>query len=175
MSVDEVNRLFEAIKVQYERDGMIDPQQKSALLEEMKKLKGGEKFVQEINETLQRMDDGDDIEDSDNGDDSEASGSSDISEDRSDEIVKKDATDRCQIECSQQQSVQQNVYREVRAPRPLRSRIDVALKVFNLFNFTCNLEKTPIGEVREFSTTTATVSTEAVVSATQDENRSERR
>lgn len=53
---DEANRLFEAIKGQYELDGTIDPLQKAMLLKEMEKLAGGEEFAQQINEVFEKLD-----------------------------------------------------------------------------------------------------------------------
>lgn len=55
MSASEVKRIFAAIQSQYKSDGSIDPHQKAMLLEKMKKFVEGEKFVQMIDETMQKI------------------------------------------------------------------------------------------------------------------------
>lgn len=55
MSFCEVNRLFGAIKTQYEFDGTIDRHQKALLLEEMKKFSDGENFVKKMSEAFQEI------------------------------------------------------------------------------------------------------------------------
>lgn len=99
MSAVEVNRLFEDIEDQYENDGVIDPQKKAMLLEEMKKFSGGEKFVQQISAAFQQIENSDD-------DDTESSDT-----------------------------------RSIVKSRLQKLKFNVALKVFNLFLFSCQVSK----------------------------------
>lgn len=127
MSAYEVNQLFEAIKAQYEVDGTIDPQQKAQLLEEMKKFAGGDKFVYRIREAFQQ------IESSDRFKINAASA--------------KHTNDR-DAQSEPSGGVDENGRVKVTGVGNLQSRqnklrFDVALKVYNLFQVTCHVEKSP--------------------------------
>lgn len=110
MSAVSVNQLFEEIEQQYEEDGTIDDQKKVMLLQEMKKFKGGEKFVQQMHRAFQQIenadDDGGKINTNDDGIEA--------------------------IEISQPSIVKS---------RRFKLKFNVVLTVYNLFQFTCNVEK----------------------------------
>lgn len=105
MSAREVNRLFEAIEGQYEVDGTIDHHQKQMLLLEMKKFKGGDKFVQRIDEAFRKLE---------NVDDAIVNQSSETSEPKAKGTMV--------------------------TSRRNKLNFNAALKVFNLFKFSCNVE-----------------------------------
>lgn len=60
MSFYELNRLFGAIKTQYEIKGTIDHHQKALLSEGMKKFSGAENFIQEMSKAFQEIENSDD-------------------------------------------------------------------------------------------------------------------
>lgn len=113
MSAVEVKRLFETIEAQYEIDGTIDPEQKEMLFVEMKKFKGGDKFVQQISQAFQQVEN--------NG---EAGG-----------IVPGNASSAASNAPKPMGSVV--------ASRSNKLKFNVALKVFHLFQFSCDIETSP--------------------------------
>lgn len=134
MSAYEVCRLFQAIKAQYEVDGTIDPHQKRMLTEEMKKFDGGEKFVYRINEAFQQ------IESSDRFKLSASSGKHSI--DREDTSQSSESLDdNSKVKFTGVGTLQS---------RRLKLKFDVALKVFNSFQLTCQVEKSPVEESTDF-------------------------
>ncbi|KAG4076797.1 hypothetical protein HA402_009143 [Bradysia odoriphaga] len=116
MSAAEVNRIFDAIESQYEVDGTIDPQQKAMLFMEMKKFNGGEKFVQQISAAFQQ------IENNCNGEMGEIAPICSLSSDNN--APKAMGT--------------------VVTSRRNKLKFNLALKVFRLFQFSCNIETSPI-------------------------------
>lgn len=113
MSAVEVNRLFEAIENQYESNGTIDPQQKAMLFSEMKKFKGGEKFVEQISEAFQQ------IENS----------------------VNSVSTFACSYHINNANTpIVMGTPGTAETPFRNKLKFNVALKVFRLFQFSCNVE-----------------------------------
>ena len=101
MSAVEVNRIFEAIESQYEIDGTIDPEQKAMLFMEMKKFKGGDKFVHQICAAFEQIE---------NEDEKTAFS-------LEPKLKEASVTSRCN-----------------------KLKFNLALKVFRLFQFSCNVD-----------------------------------
>ncbi len=117
MSNAVINQLFEEIENQYVNDGTIDPRKKEMLFEEMKKFVGGDKYALQINEAFQKLEE----EDDDDNQPRNFLGSSSTGNNRS------------------------GAGPEVKA-RQQKLKFNMALKVFNVFQFSCTVEKTPMDE-----------------------------
>lgn len=176
MSFYEVNRLFGAIKTQYEFDGTIDHHQKALLLEEMKNFSDGENFVRKMSEAFQEIE----------------SSSDDVTE-----LYNEYPCD-FHVRSAKRSSVKAKIFRLFRSRSHVTAqsvpndestgssrisadamgtltacryklKFNVALKVFHLFQFCCHGETCTVDEHQEFlprisatdSTTTDSTTTDS--------------